>query len=733
MIPSATLHVGLLSASALLTTALGLYAFRNRSEPGATAFVVLMVILTNWAVTYGLGLLTVDRFWRLVLLRLVWLSTGTIEVWLLLFALAYTGHDRFVTRRTVAALLVIPALVIVATWTNSWHHLFWVEHSIVVSNGLVLVNPTWGPLFWAEVIYTYLLVAVASALLVRLVYQSDYLYTDQSALLLVGIATPFVASALDVFVLSDTPAIDPTPYAFTITGIAFAYALFRRQLFDLVPATRQLGRNAAISQLDAGVVIVDNANRIVYCNAAAERVLGCDPETAVGQDVELLVDESRLDFDTPDALAEIERGDHVYEVRASPITDRRDRRIGNTLVIHDVTAREKRERRLARQRNELETVNDLNAIIRGVNQALVAAVDRDEIERTVCDKVAGSDLYRTACIADIATWSGDADRWTVGGDRPADGSIPTPARLGARFDPDGTTEPTALLPTTEGSADSGTWVVVPLVYGRTVYGALGLYTDRDAVSERERSILEELGETIGHAINAVETRQLLSADAVVELVVECRDRAEPLVAASSDRSCEFELTGFVPDEESGPVAYFTVTDGDGVAEALDAASGGVVSVVRDDDTECLIEWQVTDGALLGTLVDHGVDVREVRADGGESRYRFDIASESGVRSLVDHLDGAFDDVDVVSKQRRTRGAEDEPALTADSLASLTDRQREVLETAYRAGYFNWPRDSNAEEVAETLDIASATLHSHLRKAEDSLLTDLFEGAEDDPE
>jgi len=222
----ATVLLALLGISAVLTTALGIYAFRHREEPGATAFVVLMGVLALWALSYGLGLVTADRFWRITLLRCVWFSTGTIEVWLLLFALAYTGHDEFVSRRTVAGLLVFPATVLVGVWTNDFHHLFWQQHNIVEAGGLVLVDPVWGPLFWAEVVYTYLLVAVASALLIRLIYQSDYLYTDQSALLLVGIATPFVASAADVFVFADRPAIDPTPYAFTVTGVAFAYALF---------------------------------------------------------------------------------------------------------------------------------------------------------------------------------------------------------------------------------------------------------------------------------------------------------------------------------------------------------------------------------------------------------------------------------------------------------------------------------------------------------------------------
>ena len=62
----------------------------------------------------------------------------------------------------------------------------------------------------------------------------------------------------------------------------------------------------------------------------------------------------------------------------------------------------------------------------------------------------------------------------------------------------------------------------------------------------------------------------------------------------------------------------------------------------------------------------------------------------------------------------------------DPLAGLTDRQREVLEVAYRSGYFEKPRTNDATEVAETLDIARPTYDEILRAAHRNLLTELFE-------
>lgn len=54
---------------------------------------------------------------------------------------------------------------------------------------------------------------------------------------------------------------------------------------------------------------------------------------------------------------------------------------------------------------------------------------------------------------------------------------------------------------------------------------------------------------------------------------------------------------------------------------------------------------------------------------------------------------------------------------------LSKRQREVFELAQEKGYYTWPRDVSAGDLAAELDISEATLLEHLRKAEAKLLGD----------
>jgi len=84
--------------------------------------------------------------------------------------------------------------------------------------------------------------------------------------------------------------------------------------------------------------------------------------------------------------------------------------------------------------------------------------------------------------------------------------------------------------------------------------------------------------------------------------------------------------------------------------------------------------------------------------------------------MVARREGATDDRSTVS------------ASAERAFETFTDRQREVVQTAYHGGFFEWPRRANGEEIAGSLDISSPAFHKHVRSAERKLFAALFEGA-----
>src|SRR5690606_30608871 len=79
--------------------------------------------------------------------------------------------------------------------------------------------------------------------------------------------------------LSPFPHLDPTPLAFTLTGLAVVWALFRFRLLDIVP----IARHIVLDSMDDAVIVLDVQGRIVDVNPAAEQLIGCRAVEAIGQ------------------------------------------------------------------------------------------------------------------------------------------------------------------------------------------------------------------------------------------------------------------------------------------------------------------------------------------------------------------------------------------------------------------------------------------------------------------
>lgn len=60
----------------------------------------------------------------------------------------------------------------------------------------------------------------------------------------------------------------------------------------------------------------------------------------------------------------------------------------------------------------------------------------------------------------------------------------------------------------------------------------------------------------------------------------------------------------------------------------------------------------------------------------------------------------------------------------NAISKLTQRQREVFETAIEAGYYEIPREVTQEDLAGEFDVTVSTVDEHLRKAEAKLLSAL---------
>ena len=284
----------------------------------------------------------------------------------MLFALLYTGRGRWVTRRALMLLAVVPAISLALIWTNGAHHLFWSFREIDTSGPFPAVGAVYGPWFWVHTAYSYLLILVATVLLVRALVSPLRLYRGQRFALLIGVLVPWAANAANLYGLNPVPNLDPTPLAFTVTGVALSWSLLRYRFLDVLP----VARDVAVDAMQDGVIVLNAQNRVVDLNPTAQRVLGRTVPQAIGGSLaETVPDLAEFLERCPDAgrVSEEVRlgaGDarRHYDLTLSPLRDGSGRQTGSLMLLRDVTEQKRTEEALKdseeRHRGVLEQMEE---------------------------------------------------------------------------------------------------------------------------------------------------------------------------------------------------------------------------------------------------------------------------------------------------------------------------------------------------------------------------------------
>ncbi|WP_256403314.1 bacterio-opsin activator domain-containing protein [Halorubrum salinum] len=286
--------------------------------------------------------------------------------------------------------------------------------------------------------------------------------------------------------------------------------------------------------------------------------------------------------------------------------------------------------------------------------------------------------------------------------------------------------------TTDGHPTTGgrPAVAVPVTYENVTHGSLcAVAADGRPVDAPERRTTEVLGRSLGWAVTARRWRKLLHSDAVTEVEFQTTDDAAFLARASAALDCQIDLSSTVTVSDDTSRLYLSVTDArpQGIADVVDGLPGvSDLRLIETDEEGCSVSVQVTEGSAVQTLTDYGATVRDATAADGRVRVIADLPEGTDVRPVADGFRRAFDEARLASKESVARSPRTESSLREGVKDRFTDRQWTALSAAYHGGYFDWPRGSTAEEVADAMDVSSPTFHNHLRKAQRALLDGLFE-------
>lgn len=322
----------LLAAGVACLVVAGMIWTVRREAVGAKSLAIFLLGLAWWDITYAVFWADFPAptpyFWLDVTLA----GAFTAPTAFFVFSLEYSNARKWLNKPFILALLIEPLLTFLLLWTDPWHNLFFGGKRAL--NTVMILDA--GPVHWANIYYSYVLILIALLILVSTFRRSKGVYHKQAAMILGAVVVPWLVHF--GFLLSGgglLPNADMTPFIFSFTALFIAFALIRYRLLDIVP----VARGALIESMNEGVLVLDSNNRVVDINPAARRELPSD--FSLGDRVETafhrLPDLVEKFSSAAQARTEITVGTRTLDLSISSLFDQRGRSMGRLVVWRDIT------------------------------------------------------------------------------------------------------------------------------------------------------------------------------------------------------------------------------------------------------------------------------------------------------------------------------------------------------------------------------------------------------------
>lgn len=333
-----------LIAAALVSALVAFYAWTRRATAGALPLALMAAVIFEWTVAYSFeisgAMLEIKYFWGV----LQYIGIAFVSYSVLLFSLAYSGYEKILTRRFLLLTALIPIATVLLALTTRQHGLIWSEYHVSRSGSFSALGVSYGAWFWVHFVYSYLMLLTGAILLLRDLFSRKGLYRGQAIAMFIGVLAPWIGNALYLTGNSPIPYLDLTPFAFTFSVTALAWAIFGFRLIDLSPVARDL----IVDGLREGLIVLDMKGKIVDVNAAAARMIGVPSKQAIGKPaIEILQPwlpqiESLRNTLNATQVVEIGTGEarRKMGVRISPLRDERKALLGRIISFWELSAGE---------------------------------------------------------------------------------------------------------------------------------------------------------------------------------------------------------------------------------------------------------------------------------------------------------------------------------------------------------------------------------------------------------
>ncbi len=318
--------------------------WRRRHIPGSIPFLFLLLAITVWNLTVGMESISVLLSHKIFWSKIEYFGSTPAAPLLLIFSLEYTRNTKWITRRNIILLMIIPIIILCFTVTNEWHRLIWTAITPSPADSNIYIYHH-GLLYWFCLAFNYSICILAAWIILRTYTQLSNVFRPQMMSFLIGISIPFIAGIFYSFNINPIPGFDFSPLSFSVTGLILFWTIYRHQFFDIVPVARL----ALIENLSDGVLVLDEFDRIIDINPSAQRLFSV-VESVIGKNApDVLPNWQKLAAclditDKEQGEICIKESPFIYtSIQVVPIKDQKGETNGKLITLRDITRQKQAE------------------------------------------------------------------------------------------------------------------------------------------------------------------------------------------------------------------------------------------------------------------------------------------------------------------------------------------------------------------------------------------------------
>jgi len=336
---------------------------------------------------FALGFITSDFSYKFFIEQFLYIGTILLCPTWLIFALQWTGKDKWLTAKKISLIYIVPLLFLFLIFTDELHHLIFTRVDFFSHGSIILIDYGYSGLWWLFTLYCYFLILIGVFILMKELINLRRIYRKQVVVLLAGTLAPWVANILyNIYLIPILYNLDITPIFFVITCVVYVWGFSKLKLIETIP----IARDIVFENMSDPVFVLDAQDRIVDINPVALKIFDYDGSGPIGKKVEEVFS-NQYDIvgyiqDKKEAQVEIfvdTNGEKRYfDMKINPLYGSHDSFTGHVISLRDITDHKKVEEERRSGAEHLRMANEMLTATRDELRDLNKELEQKVEERT---------------------------------------------------------------------------------------------------------------------------------------------------------------------------------------------------------------------------------------------------------------------------------------------------------------------------------------------------------------